>query len=696
MLELLLTVGRKTTAADDSDVPFNPGTPFKGVVPAASFITGDTLAAAINYQGGVSINTDAGWLHFIEDNGLELYIAKKPLRYGISPSYNAEAYASVNGEINIAGTVYVIRDMYGAASISGGYGPSNAGGEWNRYMYNVYDQTDRAGIPEALLWGNYTNPMLGLPTSTDGTDLGDGVFSICADHIAEGIIVRGNDWYNSSGGYHIKGIWYAPPGNIQSYYGWRPILIKKSTIPPTPFKGVVAPEDLISAPDLATTVGLTTGSLGYDPNPGWLKFVNNGKTVYIAKKPFRVSILWTTLNDLGVVFGTKTLAIGGKLYKVRLMTGSNTDPADLAAGEYDTLFSRVTALYSGPGERWGELTYDDVGWYGGTGTGELCLCQEQYGGGPLTRGYPGFGGMWYQVPTDTHPGYSWRPVLELIGDAPTITDSWTKLGDLPVAINGASACVIGNKMYVFGGQDAGFAVKGGLYEVDLTTGAVVTKASDAARRYHTAAAINGKMYIYGGYTTAYVGDVRVYDPATNTWANGALNGVATDRHAGVVYNNLFYNFGGNASQTQARSYNTVGAAWSNYTPTGLGGSPCYLGSADVLGTNIYTHTGYQSQKQFRKIDMVANVSSALANPPHGSYGHAHGAMQGGIYLLGGTVDVTGKDKVVTRYDINSNTWSYLGAIPYTIGERAACAQDATNIYVVGGVGSPTAIWKYTP
>ncbi|MNQ80181.1 hypothetical protein D3C85_951470 [compost metagenome] len=94
--------------------------------------------------------------------------------------------------------------------------------------------------------------------------------------------------------------------------------------------------------------------------------------------------------------------------------------------------------------------------------------------------------------------------------------------------------------------------------------------------------------------------------------------------------------------------------------------------------------------------MVANVVSALANPPHGSYGHAHGSAQGGIYLFGGTVDVAGKDLVVTRYDINTDSWSYLGAIPYTVGERAASAQDATNIYLVGGVGSPTAIWKYTP
>jgi hypothetical protein len=60
------------------------------------------------------------------------------------------------------------------------------------------------------------------------------------------------------------------------------------------------------------------------------------------------------------------------------------------------------------------------------------------------------------------------------------------------------------------------------------------------------------------------------------------------------------------------------------------------------------------------------------------------------------VDVANKDKVTLRYDIITNAWSYLGAIPYTIGERAACAQDANNIYLAGGVGAPTAVWKYTP
>ncbi|MNX33628.1 Kelch motif protein [compost metagenome] len=698
MLELLLSSGHnRSAAADDSDLPFPEGTPFKGVVPSVSFIAGDALAAAIGLDAGTVMNKDAGWLHFIEPTGLELYVAKKPLRHSIAWETVQAATDNGSKEITIGGEVYVIRMLTGviAAGDTQPANPDNAGGEWNRYMYNVYDQTDRAGIPTALLWGNYTKVMLGIATF-DG-DLTDGVMSLCQDRVSGGYLLRGNDWTGASGGnQHIKGIWYQPPGSTQNYYGWRPALIKKSTIPPTPYKGIVAEADLITGAALAAAIGISGGTPFVEAGQGWLKFQDNGKTFYIAKKPVRTALLIEELSAIGAVNGTKTITIGGKIYKVRLMTGGDADPANNGGGEYNNYFARVTTEYAGIGERWGNLTTADIAWYGGASSGELTLCQEQWAGnGPLTRGYPGFYGLWYQAAAATHGGYGWRPVLELVGDAPVITDTWVKLGDLPAGINGATASIVGNKMYVFGGQDAGFVVKGTMYEVDLTTGAVVTKAADVPRRYHQAAVINGKVYIYGGYTTAYDGGVRIYDPVANTWSAGTA-GLATDRHAGLAYNNLFYNFGGGNGVTQARSYNPAGNAWTNYNPTGVTVPIPYLGSADLLGTNVYTHTGYNAQKEFRKIDMVANVVSALANPPHGSYGHAHGSAQGGIYLFGGTVDVAGKDLVVTRYDINTDSWSYLGAIPYTVGERAASAQDATNIYLVGGVGSPTAIWKYTP
>ncbi|ARV77249.1 virion structural protein [Pseudomonas phage Noxifer] len=701
MLELLIGLGRKQGAADDSDVPFPAGTPFKGVVPSSSFISGPSLASAIGLSAGGALNNTPGWLHFIEANGLELYIAKKPLRYAATAEQINQALGNGSKEVTINGDVYICRNMTGAISSGAAAVPSNAGGEWNRYMYNVYDQTDRAGIPDALLWGNYTKAMLGIAQAPAGTnDLGDGVFTICAESVTNGFLLRGNDWQSASGGgQHIKGIWNMPANNPQTYYGWRPILIKKSTLPPSVFRGEVAPADLITGPALVAAVGVTTGAAFEDGNPTWLKFDENGKVFYIAKKPLRTGVTWEILNGFGAVYGSKIITIGNKRYRVRLMTGGTSDPMTTGGGEYDAYFSRCTQFYSGvASDRFASYTGPDVGWVSGTGNGQLCLVQEYYStSGPGTRGYPGFLGVWYQIANTTHAGYAWRPVLEELPPAPTLSDTWAQIATLPAGVNGASACVIGDKMYVFGGQDAAFVVKGTLYEVNLTTGEVLTKASDLPRRYHQAVNIGGKMYVYGGYTSAYTGDVRIYDPATNLWTGG-LSGVNSDRHASFAYNNKMYILGGNGGSqlTQARTYTPAGNTWTNYTATGVAAAPCYLGSADVSDNTAYTLTGYNTQKEFRSINLLTNVGKTMPAPPHGVYGHAHGSMKGGIYVFGGTVDTANKDKVTLRYDIVTGVWSYLGAIPYTIGERAASAQDGTNIYLAGGVGSPTAVWRYTP
>lgn len=417
MIEALLGLSTIPGANDNSDIPFPAGTPFKGITKSADFIYGDTLAGLVGLGTGGPMNVDGGWLHFIETSGLELFIAKKPIRYAATREAIMAATDNGSKEVTIRGEVYICRLLTGAISTAAAAVPSNAGGEWNRYMYNVYDNTDRASIPSALIWGDYTRTMLGLG-APGGTDLSDGVFTICAEQLTNGYCLRGNDWQNSSGDHPIMGIWNMPANNPQTYYGWRPVLIKKSTIPPSPYQGIVTSASLIDGLSLYNLLGVTnTGKVAIQPDGGWLKFVDNGKTFYIAKTPFFGAITYEQLNAIGAVYGTKVVNIGGLNYKVRLMTGATTNPGATAGGEYNDYFSRVTAKYPGAAnDRWANLSDADVGWTGGTGNGELALCQEanSANGGWLTRGYPGFLGVWYQIANTTHAGYGWRPVLELV------------------------------------------------------------------------------------------------------------------------------------------------------------------------------------------------------------------------------------------------------------------------------------------
>lgn len=417
MIEILIgKVLSPVAANDDSDLAFPTGTPYKGVVHSANFISGSSLATAVGLTAGTLMNDLGGWLHIIDTNGLELYIAKKPIRKNASWEQIMAATNNGTKEVTINGEVYFVTLLSGLVAGGGGVSPANAGGEWNKYMYPLYDTTDRQYFPGGTpVWGSYTAAMLGIATVAASTEPGSG--TICSDSPGGGgYTSRGSN----SGGYgsvnNMMGLWYMDANTPQNWYGWRPALRKKSTIPQTPFRGEVLAADFISGSALAAAIGLSAGALINDTTP-WLKFVDNGKTFYMPKKPIRMTFSWENLNALGAVTGTKTVQIGGLTYKVRLMTGGNgANPTNTAGGEYDDYFSRVTTQYSGKnGAAWATYAPSDVGWDGGTANYELITCQEaSTQGGYLLRGYPGFLGVWYQPADTAQSGYGWRPILELV------------------------------------------------------------------------------------------------------------------------------------------------------------------------------------------------------------------------------------------------------------------------------------------
>jgi hypothetical protein len=420
MIEALLFKGSDAGEEDDHDLPFPAGTPFKGVVRSKDFITGTNLAAQIGLTDGIPVNNESGWLHFVEDNGYNIYIAKKPIRYALP--WSAVDTAQTGKEINLLGKTFIVDFMTGmAANFLNPENPVNAGGQWNRYMYNVYDGERVDELPASKeVWGHYDSHMLGIPLGSEDKLTTLGAMSHVKNPISGGQggghALRGVQYPGTSPP-NIMGVWYTNPPDMADFVGWRPMLYEKGTtapIPVTPFKGEAT---LITATDLAAAIGLVDGTVLNDDST-WLKFVDAGKTFYIAKKTLMVNITHEQLDAVGAVYGSKTIVIGGLTYKVRLMTGLNADPGDAAGGEYSNYLMRVTNLYTPIGDAWG--AYDpgtDLGWGGGAGSGELSILQEIYTpyGGWATRGYPGFDGIWYQIPNTTHAGYGWKPVLELVG-----------------------------------------------------------------------------------------------------------------------------------------------------------------------------------------------------------------------------------------------------------------------------------------
>lgn len=396
MFESLITITKPAGADDDSDLVFPGGTIYKGIVKSANFITGGALAQAIGLTDGMQHNDAAGWLHFIEADGTELYISKKTLRYGLTYQSIDAAQAGNSKEVTIGGEVYIVRFINGnEAATKFAY---------QRYMLPLIDPPKRNSYPADPVvptWGYYTPLMMG---NNEPDYSQPGSQTMCAEAYGGGWLTRGYPNFAS--------VWYQDNLTPQLYHGWRPLLIKKSSLPVSAYKGLVNQDNFITFAALATELGVTEGT----PSNGtveWLHFAEEGKEVYIPRMGIRHTISWEQLSARNLITGNRTIVIGGQTFKVRLMTGCEQDPGiaggGLAAREWKKYIVGLTdGTYDSQTAAWAGVGNDGI---------NISILQEASAnetGAHSGAGYPGINDIWYVSANQEHPFFNWRPLLEKV------------------------------------------------------------------------------------------------------------------------------------------------------------------------------------------------------------------------------------------------------------------------------------------
>lgn len=233
--------------------------------------------------------------------------------------------------------------------------------------------------------------------------------------------------------------------NIKKVISNNEIWWQKNTVPgPTKliggnedagFYGECPASEFITGDELARRIGLTAG-VSQNSNEPWLKFSYLGKTEFIAKKPFRHTISWDSINSVNAVFGNRTIKIGDNAYKVRLMKGktegkqnnSSSNYGDINKGsEWNKLMLPIHKNapsnwaykdnVKSPTENWNVgYTDKDLFTHQNAGNGTYSWCQE-FGDRTrfrLLRGYGGVSASGSNPPFITSDYCSWRPVLELV------------------------------------------------------------------------------------------------------------------------------------------------------------------------------------------------------------------------------------------------------------------------------------------
>lgn len=240
-----------------------------------------------------------------------------------------------------------------------------------------------------------------------------------------------------------------------------------------------------------------------------------------------------------------------------------------------------------------------------------------------------------------------------------VSNVWTPRAELPTPRAWVTASAVGNKCYVIGGGENGgpFSPPAltSVEEYDPRTDNWQSKAPLPQRREAAGSAVvNGKIYVIGGGDAVWwasdpIAPVAIYDPATDTWSEGAdmptpRKGLGVAAVDGLIY--------------------------------AIGGSNHELG---IFASGIV-----------EAYDPVADKWSSLASLPADRNFLSAAALKGKLYAMGGLIDsgdLPGANlpasNAVFRYDPKNNQWTRRKGMLVPRYGAAATVLDG-QIYVIGG------------
>jgi N-acetylneuraminic acid mutarotase len=221
-------------------------------------------------------------------------------------------------------------------------------------------------------------------------------------------------------------------------------------------------------------------------------------------------------------------------------------------------------------------------------------------------------------------------------------------------------------------------------EAQIAPGSWLTLAPmPSARQELATAALNGKIYVIGGFENSVSSDtVAVYDPVTNTWASAQAIPFPNDHNSAAVAAGKLYSFGGYSQA--AFVYEPISNTWSAVAPmNSLHNATPAVG---VINDKIYVAGGVNSAgmttREVEVYDPGANTWTNLASMRVARNHVAGGVIDGKFYAVGGRGSADAPTALEV-YDPQTNAWSTLADMPTG---RSGTAAGVVNgeLYVFGG------------
>ena len=283
---------------------------------------------------------------------------------------------------------------------------------------------------------------------------------------------------------------------------------------------------------------------------------------------------------------------------------------------------------------------------------------------------------------------------------------WTTMAPDPHATSAPASAEINGKLYVHGfdqdafGNQSSFVPRLSIYDPASNTWTNGAPPS-LVRAQSNVVAINGKLYVAGGCIMSDCSfasnALEIYDPVLNTWSNGAA--IPTARFgaaAGAIGGKLYVTGGSFPSYTPTNTteiYDPESNTWTTGTaiPTSR-----ELPMTAVVNGELYVMGGYQRDPVNGPVNRVdvfnpATGWSTRSAMPTSRYGGAAGVIAGGgviggqIYVVGGFGIGSTLLAANQSYDPASDTWTEQAPMP-TARTYVAGGVVNSKLYVIDGYG----------
>lgn len=286
-----------------------------------------------------------------------------------------------------------------------------------------------------------------------------------------------------------------------------------------------------------------------------------------------------------------------------------------------------------------------------------------------------------------------------------INGEYKQLASAGIQRTGHVAGLINNKLYVFGGSHQVLNSVMETYDIATDTWGVLTTQGKPSPRHSLAGCVlNDKLYVFGGSTTTAwspTAEAYVFDPATNVWTKLANQPVALCLQTAVAINGKIYLFGGFNGSSSVTTFLEYDPATDTYRVIAHTQVAQHGHKAAVINGRMFVVGGVSNVTLLSRCvayDPAANAWASYASSPlANTYTYAD-ALDGSLYMFGGSrnTDTTTHNRLFRFYPPN-NTWEELpsGAQPGYFGIMVAASD---RLFLHGGRNATTlfpALWEIT-